>query len=374
MLPFQVAVALLAFIASAILFTVGGSAAIVGYHLAFAAGILPLILAAMAHFVPVLARSSPAPLSVRLLPLLALLGACSVLLYFTHPELAPFGHLDGAVLTGSAVVGLGAWAWRLRSKAIGTPHPGLDWYLVALACLLLGLTAILLGHWLPEQRNALRIFHLHMNTLGFIGITALGTLQVLLPTVAQKPDPDIAVRMRLHMKWVIAATLVTACTVAWHPAFAWIGLLLFAVPLAGIGRAWLRLYAAHIFALHGAIPSLAAALAGFIFTLVLAAINGYLQLDYQPLQLFIIGFLMPLVIGAASYLLPLWLKPGRLTEWHHSARRCMGFGSGIRSVILLLGGIMAGLGIQAGWWLALLAVVSFVISLLLAMTRTAAAS
>ena len=52
----------------------------------------------------------------------------------------------------------------------------------------------------------------------------------------------------------------------------------------------------------------------------------------------------------------------------------MGFGSGIRSVILLLGGIMAGLGMQAGWWLALLAVVSFVISLLLAMTRTAAAS
>lgn len=366
MLPFQVAVALLAFIACAILFTVGASSAIVGYHLVFAVGILPLILAAMAHFVPVLARSSPAPVAIRLLPLAGLLGACSVLLYFTHPELAPFGHLIGAVITGSAVAVLGAWAFRLRSKAIGTPHPGLDWYLAALASLLFGLAAILLGHWLPEQRNALRIFHLHMNTLGFVGITALGTLQVLLPTAAQKPDPDIAVRMHRHLKWMMAGTLVTACTVAWYPAFAWVGLLLFAVPLVGIGRAWLRLYAARIFALHGAIPSLAIALGGFIFTLALAAANGYLQRGYQPIPLFIIGFLMPLVIGAVSYLLPLWLKPGRLNEWHQSVRRRMEFGSGVRSIVLLFSGMMAGLGMQAGWWLALLAVVSFVIPLLLA--------
>lgn len=366
-LPVQIALTLLAFIAASLLFLSGGSAAIAGYHVVFAIGILPLILAAMAHFVPVLTRSGAASRSVGFIPPAALAGGLLVVLYFTFPQSAPAAHYLGAIVSGSAVAALAGWALHLRRKTIGAPHPCLDWYLVALACLLIGLCAIILGHWLPGQRAALRLLHLHLNTLGFVGITALGTLQVLLPTAAQKPDPDVGVRMRLHLKWIAAGTLLTACTAAWHPALAWIGLAVLAVPLAVILTAWLALYRSEIFAPHGAIPPLAAALAGYLAVLALGALNGYFHLGFNPVAAFIVAFLMPLVTGAVSHLLPLWLRPGRETHWHREARRRMGFGSGARALVLLLGGLLAGLGIDAGWLAALFAAGTFVAQAILAL-------
>lgn len=367
MLPIQIALTLLAFVAAALLLLADGGAAIAGYHVVFALGILPLILAAMAHFVPVLTRSGATAPFVRFIPLAALAGGLLAVLYFTFPQAAPAAHYLGAVVAGSAVAVFALWALRPRRKAIGTPHPCLDWYLAALACLFIGLGAIVIGHWLPGQRAALRLLHLHLNTLGFVGITALGTLQVLLPTAAQKPDPDLAIRMRLHLKWIAAGTLVTACAAAWHPALAGIGLAILAVPLAVIFTAWLQLYRADIFAPHGATPPLAAALTGYLAVLALGAANGYFHHGFNPIAAFIIAFLMPLVTGAVSYLLPLWLRPGRQTAWHQAARRHMGFGSGARALILLIGGLMAGLGIGAGWVLALFAAGTFVVQTILAL-------
>lgn len=373
MLPLQVAFALLAFVAAAGLLLTGSVAAIVGYHVVFAIGVLPLILAAMAHFVPVLTRSGPAGAWVRAIALAALPGGFLVVLYFSAPQSAPAAHYLGALVSGSAVVALAIWAWRLRRKTIGAPHPGLDWYLAALACLFIGLCAILAGHWLPGQRAALRLLHLHLNTLGFIGITALGTLQVLLPTAAQKPDPGVAARMRRHLKWMVAGTLATACAAAWHPPLAWIGALLLAVPLAGIVNAWRQLYAPQIFTLHGAMPSLAAALAGFMAVLALGAAHGYFRIGANPIAAFIIAFLMPLVTGAVSYLLPLWLRPGHQTGWHREVRKRLGLGSGARALILLAGGLMAGMGFEAGWALALFAAGAFVVQIILALALTGTA-
>jgi uncharacterized membrane protein YiaA len=366
-LPLQVAISLLAFVVAACLLLTGKVAAIAGYHIVFAIGILPLILAAMAHFVPVLTRSGNVARTIRFIPLFALAGGVLVVLYFTFPQLVPTGHYLGAIVSGSAVVAFTLWTVRLRRKTLDSPHPGLDWYLAALACLLIGLCAILAGHWLPEQRAALRMLHLHMNTLGFIGLTALGTLQVLLPTVAQKPDPDVGIRMRLHLKWMVGGTLVTAVTVAWQPALAWVGLAVLAFPLAAIIEAWLRLYRHHIFALHGATPSLASALLGYLMVLALGAANGYFHGGFVPVAAFIVAFLMPLVTGAVSYLLPLWLRPGKQTEWHQAMRRSMGFASSARALILLAGGLMAGLGIEAGWALTLFAVGTFVVQVILAL-------
>jgi hypothetical protein len=366
-LPLQVAISLLAFVAAACLLLTGKVAAIAGYHIVFAVGILPLILAAMAHFVPVLTRSGAPHRTIRFIPLAALAGGLLAILYFVFPHIVPFGHYLGAIVAGSAAAAFALWALRLRRKTLGAPHPCLDWYFVALACLLIGLCAILAGYWLPSQRAALRLLHLHMNTLGFVGITALGTLQVLLPTAAQKPDPDAGIRMRLHLKWVAAGTLLTAVTVAWQPTLAWIGLAVLALPLAAIFEAWLRLYRARIFAFHGAIPSLAAALLGYLMALALGAANGYFHGGLNPIAAFIVAFLMPLVTGAVSYLLPLWLRPGKQTEWHLAMRRNMGFASSARALILLAGGLMAGLGIEAGWALTLFALGTFVAQIILAL-------
>ena len=353
MLPFQVAVALLGFAAAALL-ALRGTAAILVYHLVFAVGMVPLILAAMLHFVPVLARAANPPRAIRALPVVALGGGLLVAGFFAFPRWLPHGLLLGGTLIVAAVAMLAAWSLRLRMRAIGTPHPGLDWYLAAMACLLLALLAVLAGQFIPGQRAALRLLHLHLNTLGFIGITALGTLQVLLPTSANRSDPDAAPRMRRQLKWAAAGALFIACGAAWQPWLAWGGLLALAALVLAIARAWRQLYAHEIFAWHGATPSLAAALLGYAATLALGAAHGSHAGSLNPVAMFIVAFLMPLVTGAASQLLPLWLRPGRQTVWHRSARARLGYGGATRALMFLAAGSAVATGQHWGWPLALL--------------------
>lgn len=369
MLPVQVAVTLLTFIAASILALSRGSAAIVSYHIIFAIGVVPLILGAMVHFVPVLARSRSPGKFIRLLPVGALLGGALVAAYFAFSQTLPAGRQLGAAIVMMAVASLAYWAYRTRSQAIGTPHPCLDWYLAAMACLFVAVGAILLGYFMPAQRAALRLLHLHLNTLGFIGITALGTLQVLLPTVVQRQDPGAATRMHKHLKWVVAGTVMTACGAAWHPGLAWIGVTLLAIPFSGICKSWLRLYGREMFKVHGAAPALAAALCGYAIALAMGTANAFHAADINPVASFIIAFLMPLVTGAVSYLLPLWLRPGRQTAWHQAARARLGFGGGLRALIFLAGGVMVGLGHGIGWYLAVVAASAFLAQTLLLFIR-----
>jgi hypothetical protein len=374
MLPAQVAVTLLTFIATSILAWSHGSAAIASDHIIFAIGIVPLILAAMVHFVPVLARSITPGKFIRLLPLAALFGGGLITSYFAFPQALPAGRPVGAAIVMMAVASLGIWTYRMRSRAIGTPHPCLDWYLAAMTCLFVAVGAILLGYFMPAQRVALRLLHLHLNTLGFIGITALGTLQVLLPTAAGRPDPVAAVRMRQQLKWVVAGTVMTACGAAWLPDLAWIGVILLTVPFAGIFTSWLRIYAKDIFKLHGAVPSLAAALCGYAIAVIIGTAQASHYPGINPVASFIVAFLMPLVTGAVSQLLPLWLRPGRQTAWHQAARVHMGFGGGLRAMIFLAGGLVAGLGDVIGWYLASCAATLFLAQTLLLFIRRTAKS
>lgn len=365
MLPFQVTVTLLTFIAASILASSRGGAAIFSYHHIFAVGIMPLILGAMVHFVPVLTRSKSPGKFIRLLPVVALLGGILVTSYFAFPQIVPVNHVVGAAIAIIAAVNLVVWACRLRIRAIGKPHPGLDWYLAAMLCLLIALGAIIMGYFIPSQRTALRLLHLHLNTLGFIGITALGTLQVLLPTVAQRPDANTASRMHAHLKWVVLGTVITACGAAWHHNLAWIGIPLLATPVIGIFKSWLQLYSKAIFKLHGAAPALAVALCGYAIALLIGTVHAYHQTHFNPISAFIIAFLMPLVTGAVSYLLPLWLRPGLQTAWHHAARKHLGFGGGLRALVFMAGGVMVGLGHGIGWYLALTAAGIFIAQTLL---------
>lgn len=370
MLPFQVGVALLAFTTASILVLSRGIPVVASYHVIFAIGIMPLILAAMSHFVPVLARSKNPGQLIGLLPVNALFGGMLVVGYLAFPHAVPAGHYMGAAITMMAVAILGWWTYRLRSNAIGSPHPCLDWYLAALVCLLMAIAAILAAYWLPEQRPALRLLHLHFNTLGFVGITAFGTLQVLLPTVTQKPDPDAAMRMRRQLKWMVAGTVLTSCGAAWHNSLSWIGATLLVTPVLGALKAWSRLYVTDVFKLHGTAPALAAALCGYLITVVLGALHATPVPSIIPAAAFIIAFLMPLVTGAASHLLPLWLRPGQQTTWHQAARKQLGAWGGLRAALFLSSGLLASLGYTAGWYLAALAATTLVLQLLMLFTGT----
>jgi len=361
LLQFQVAITLLAFIAASLFVLSQSGAAIVSYHIVFAIGIVPLILGAMVHFLPVLSRSKTPGKLISLLPVIALFGGLLVTSYFAYPQALSPGRNVGAIIIIIVASSLGGWAYRLRVKAIGKPHPCLDWYLAALLCLFIAVACIIMGYFIPEQRSALRLMHIHFNTLGFIGITALGTLQVLMPTATQRSDPEVATRMRKHLKWVVAGIVITACGSAWHQNFAWIGVTLLAMPLFVILKSWLQLYSNAIFKVNGVVPLLVTALYGYLIALIIGLIHAYNQPHFSPVATFIIAFLMPLVTGAVSYLLPLWIRPGQQTIWHQAARKQLEFWGGMRALLLLVAGIMAGLDYEIGWYLAVFITGIFVV-------------
>ena len=95
----------------------------------------------------------------------------------------------------------------------------------------------------------------------------------------------------------------------------------------------------------GAAPLLAAALLGFVLSIVLGAIAPASEsVALDPTATFAAGFLLPLVSGAASQLLPVWLRPGVQSAWHAGLRRSLGRYGGVRAILFLIGGTAAGLG------------------------------
>jgi hypothetical protein len=353
-LPALVLLAVVAFAAALLWAPHAGRAA--ALHLILAVGAMPLIFGAMSHFIPVLTRTRIATSGLLGIPVLALAGGALAVGALSLPELF-WGRYAGALLALTAASALLVWSRRRRAGMLGRPHPCLAWYEAALACLVLALLAILASAVWPQQTIALHRLHLHLNTLGFVGLTAVSTLAVLLPTVAGRPDPHVGPRLRRDLPWALAGTLLVAVGSAWFGPLAWIGGALWAVPLLRLGASWLRLYRAEILALHGAAPLLAAALAGLALSMILGAAApitvapltaaGWLR-PTEPALAFVSGFMLPLVSGAASQLLPVWLRPGVQSNWHAKLRDSLGRYGGIRAGLFCLGGIAAGTGHEWG--------------------------
>jgi len=360
MLPLLVASTLAAFAAALALTLSGAVTRAAAAHIAFAIGVMPLIFAAMMHFVPVLTRSRAPEGAMRRMPLAFLAAGALAACAFLHPVwFTPLVHA-GAGLAFLAALVMAVWIARRGRAALGAPHPGLYWYLAAALCLLLALAAALAIPALPAQRVALRHFHLHLNTLGFIGLTALGTLAVLLPTAAGRPDPQAARWLRRMLLPAFAGVLLTAIgAAAWTPA-AYPGVLLLFAPAAYLGVTWARRFHQEIVCLHGAAPSLALALMGLLGMLVISVLHGAADLDGgDAIAGFLLAFLLPLVTGAASQLLPLWLKPGAQTDWHRHARARLGRYAVLRGQTFVIAGWLVALGWPHGAWLALAGLVMF---------------
>jgi len=139
---------------------------------------------------------------------------------------------------------------------------------------------------------------------------------------------------------------------------------LWMVPLLQLGRAWTTLYSREIFQLHGAAPSLAAAYIGLVAMLLSGALHAYGILNPMDSTLaFILVFLLPLVTGAVSQLLPIWIHPGMQTNWHAQVRQKLGAGGGYRAMLFLLGGLLAGLGWRSGLLFSIAALIIFLLQL-----------
>ena len=324
-------------------------------HLAFALGVMPLIMGAMTHFIPVLTRTRAAPRGVETFAVLALIGGGLIVAFFilALPEVV---RNTAALVALSACVGLAAWQVMRAKEALGGAHSGLRWYLAALVLLGMSLLAVLAMSIWPQQTLALKRLHLHLNLFGFVGMSAIGTMQVLLPTAARRPDPEAATRLRADLPAALSGTVFIALGAAWLPLLSWLGLLLWMIPLSHLMRVWLTRYRTEIFRRHGAAPLLAVALAGFFIALGAGGVHGAGWLDSVGVaHLFVFSFLFPLVSGAAGHLLPLWLKPGHQTEWHELVRSHLTFAAGMRAVLFLIAGLLAIAGFKWASWLALAA-------------------
>lgn len=332
-------------------------------HLVFAAGIMPLIFGAIAHFVPVLTRSGQARRGVLLLPLLF---QCAAILLVSHF----FGMLGAGALHAAVglalLAGVGFTGWLLLRvrRTLGHPHPGWRWYLAAIVALVLALLAVPAMSWWPGARQGLRLLHLHLNPLGFVGLTALGTLQVLLPTVLSGPDAEAAVRLRRDLPLAAGGILAVALGAAlWWP-LSLAGAALSLVVAARVALAWLRRYGLRKLAGDGAAASLALALCGFLLCVALGAAHALPLLDgHDAVVAFVPLFLLPLVTGALSQLLPVWRFPG-LRTLERDAMRAKLVDSGLlRAILFVAGGVLAAFGYREGLWLAAAGLFLFVAGL-----------
>lgn len=301
---------LLALIASAVLALSGVGSPLAVAHLAFAVGIVPLIFAAMSHFVPVLTRTgNPSPTISRLPGQAQLTGLLVVL---ALQGIVPRWLVSVAAAVDLVLAGiLLNWIAGRARATLGSPHPGWRWYALALVCLMLALLAILLINIWPAEWNALRLFHLHLNTIGLVGLAALGTLPVLMPTALGKPDPEAAGWLRRRL-WLVAggALLVATGTgLAW--VFAVPGAALVLVAAFGLVGHWVRRFGFKALINDGVSASLLVAILGFLLSLLAGVMHAAGLLPAQPdLLIWAVGFLLPLVSGALSQLLPVWRWPG----------------------------------------------------------------
>ncbi|GAB4508982.1 MAG: hypothetical protein Tsb0026_08450 [Sulfuricaulis sp.] len=319
-------------------------------HMILAAGVMPLIMAAMIYFTPVLTHSRASSWPVLLLPGVALLaGVWAVASIFWWRDLIIAPAL-GAMFTAGALLG---WIWQRARTTLGRPHPGLSWYLLALVSLILGLSAISVAAFWPEHWAALRRFHLHINIYGFIGLTAVGTLRVLLPTVAGYIDVAARERLQCDVYPMAFGVLLMAAGSAWWTWLVWPGLVLWLIPLMRFTVPLVSRWREHVWGWHRPAASLGLAVMGLMLVLIAGGLHAVGVLPASVvLTMFFHMFLFPLVTGAISYLLPVWVWPTRNTGAYNAAVRRLARGSGARALVFFMAGVAAWAGLPGAVYLA----------------------
>lgn len=312
-------------------------APVAALHVAFAVGVLPLIFGAMLHFVPVLTRTGNPHRLIAVLPWLAQVVGVLVVLalqgslprWLLHPA-ATADLLLAAVLLG--------WIVQRARRTLGTPHPGWRWYASALSVLVLALAAVpplVAG----QASAALRLFHLHANTFGFIGLAALGTLPVLLPTILGRPDTQAAPWLRRRLPVALAGVLLLAAGAATMWPLAVVGGAFLVVVALGLLVHWVRSFGLTALLGDGASAPLVGALCAYVLLILFGVIHGAGAGSAAGIVMaFVAGFLLPLVTGALTQLLPVWRFAGPQTAARQEMRSHLAGGGRVRAIVFPLAG------------------------------------
>ena len=333
-------------------------------HIAFAAGAMPLIFGAIIHFVPVLTRTAVPGLPLRCLPLAVQLAGIAT-------PLALAGLMpDWSLHAAASVVALAAlvlivWIARRLRATLGAPHPGAHWYGAALLCLFFAVSLVPVWLAQPQLGAALRLFHLHLNTLGFIGLAALGTLPVLLPTTLGRPDPQAASRLRRHLPLAVIGVMLVAAGASGAVWLAGFGAALLLWVVAANLLAWQRTFGLKAIVGAGTTASLTAATLGLALLLLLGMAHGLGIAPGRPaIAGFMALFLLPLVTGALSHLLPVWRHSGGAASQRRTLQARLAWGGRWRVVLFLLGGGWLVFDDARSWLLVLAGLLLFAVGLL----------
>lgn len=333
----------------------GGAASL---HLAFAIGIVPLIFAAITHFVPVLTRTGEPHLTIRCLPALAQLSGLLVaaILFAWLPRSWMFG---AALAVFALALILLLWVLGRSRRCLGTPHPSWRWYGAALLCLMVALLAVALqGIW-PENYQRLRNVHLHLNTLGLIGFAALGTLPVLLPTAMGQGDALAAQWLR---RWLVPLVLglgTMVCALMGDAGglrdFASVAAAtLYVLAVGQLVGQWIHCFGLRDLCRNGVALTLLAASCGLLFLVLAGLAHGLgFGMPATSIAAWFSACLLPLVTGALSQLLPVWRFPGPNHPQRQAWRERLAAGGHWRSAFFL---------VAAGCFLADLAGVAYVLA------------
>jgi nitrite reductase (NO-forming) len=293
----------------------------------------------------------------------------------------------GAWLAGAVVaVHAAALAVGIR-RALGGPLAGTVWFYVAASTALLagmGLGVLLAGGAAgsADAYRAMRLAHVHLNVLGWVGLAVVGTQFTLWPTVLRTrmvADPRRAVAWSLPLTVGGLAVTTAGLLAQWRP-LALAGL---ASYLAGLLVA-LRPFARTVLRRRphtAASWMLGAGIAWFTLAVAadlvaLAASRRVVDLDGRVDRLVpavALGFGLQALTGALTYLLPVVWGRGahgnrRLTALLEAGWRPRVLAINL-GVLLLVAGPSGGWAARAGWWLAGLGLGAFVPLALAALAR-----
>ncbi|WP_315899856.1 multicopper oxidase domain-containing protein [Arthrobacter alpinus] len=230
--------------------------------------------------------------------------------------------LLGSVLVG-AVVAAHAVVLGVRArKALPSRFGATVWYYVA-ACLLLpvgaGVGASLAAGLTGEVHARLLLVHVAVNVLGFVGLTVLGTLMTLLPTMLHTRVADGAEAVARHGAVpLLAGVLVTSAGAAAGVMFlCTLGLLVYlggvlyiCLPLAKVVRA----KTPTTFAPLSALAALAWLLVSLAWLVVLTLTSGGWEGLHRGLEtvapVLAAGFAAQVLGAALTYLVPVVIGGG----------------------------------------------------------------
>ena len=227
----------------------------------------------------------------------------------------------GAVIISGVIIWHAVTLWhRLRIALPGRFRISIRYYLVAAAFLPIGaLFGVLLTRGLPgDWHGKLLAAHTMVNLLGWVGLSILGTLVTLWPTMLRTKMADDAERASTRALPVLTVGLTT---VMLSPLvdLTWLGVVGVGIYLTGT----LITYVPMLQAARGRAPhsfptfSASAALLWLPVALVTLAVkillDGWqlLAVSYGVLTImFLVGFALQMLLGALSYLVPVVIGGG----------------------------------------------------------------